>query len=38
MNCIPFDVFDMDYQYYTRFLEKRRSMMANKIRRYYESL
>lgn len=38
MNCIPADVFDMDYQDYTRFLEKRRSMMANKIRRYYESL
>lgn len=38
MNCIPADVFNMDYQDYTRFLEKRRSMMANKIRRYYESL
>lgn len=38
MNCIPADVFNMDYQDYIRFLEKRRSMMANKIRRYYESL
>lgn len=38
MNCIPADVFNMDYQDYSRFLEKRRSMMANKIRRYYESL
>lgn len=38
INCIPTDVFNMDYQNYTRFLEKRRSMMANKIRRYYESL
>lgn len=38
MNCIPTDVFNMDYQDYTRFLEERRSMMADKIRRYYESL
>lgn len=38
MNCIPADVFHMDYQDYICFLEKRRSMMANKIRRYYESL
>lgn len=38
MNCIPADVFNMDYQDYTRFLEERRSMMANKIRHYYESL
>lgn len=38
MNCIPADVFNMDYQDYTCFLEKRRSMMASKIRRYYESL
>lgn len=38
MNCIPADVFNMDYQDYSHFLEKRRSMMANKIRRYYESL
>ena len=38
MNCIPADVFNMDYQDYSHFLEKRRSMIANKIRRYYESL
>ena len=38
MNCIPAEVFNMDYQDYSHFLEKRRSMMANKIRRYYESL
>lgn len=38
MNCIPTDVFNMDYQEYTRFLEERRSLMADKIRRYYESL
>lgn len=38
MNCIPTDVFTMDYQDYPRFLEERRSLMADKIRRYYESL
>ena len=38
MNCIPADVFNMDYIDYHRFLEERRSMMADKIRRYYESL
>lgn len=38
MNCIPTDIFNMDYQDYPHFLEKRRSMMADKIRCYYESL
>lgn len=38
MNCIPADVLNMDYHDYNGFLEKRRSMMAAKIRRYYESL
>lgn len=38
MNCIPSDIFNMDYQDYNRFLEERRSLMANKIRHYYESL
>lgn len=38
MNCIPSDVFNMDYQDYNRFLEERRSLMADKIRHYYESL
>lgn len=38
MNCIPADVFTMDYQDYPRFLEERRSLMADKIRRYYDSL
>lgn len=37
-NCIPEEIFDMDYTRYTEFLEKRRSLMAQKIRRYYESL
>lgn len=38
MNCIPSDVFKMDQNDYTHFLEVRRLLMANKIRKYYESL
>ncbi|MBO5974401.1 MAG: DUF262 domain-containing protein [Paludibacteraceae bacterium] len=38
MNCIPDEVFDMDYSRYVEFLEKRRILMAKKIRRYYEGL
>ncbi len=38
INCIPEDVFDMDYTRYTEFLEKRRTLMAAKIRKYYEGL
>ena len=38
INCIPEDVFDMDYMSYPKFLEKRRSLMARKIRAYYEAL
>ena len=37
-NCVPADVFDMDYTRYAEFLEKRRIMMAKKIRAYYEAL
>ena len=37
-NCVPEDVFDMDHTRYAEFLEKRRTMMAKKIRAYYESL
>ena len=32
------DVFKMDQNDYTHFLEVRRLLMANKIRKYYESL
>ena len=38
INCIPEDVFDMDYTRYAEFLEKRRALMAAKIRKYYEGL
>ena len=37
-HCIPEDVFEMDYTRYDEFLEKRRVLMAAKIRKYYESL
>lgn len=38
VNCIPEDIFEMDYTRYDEFLEKRRALMAKKIRKYYESL
>lgn len=37
-NCIPETVFEMDADCYESFLAARRLMMAQKIRRYYESL
>ncbi len=37
-NCIPEDIFEMDYTDYDEFLKKRRVLMAQKIRAYYESL
>ena len=37
-NCIPDEVFDMDYTRYEEFLEKRRHLMAKKICRYYDLL
>lgn len=37
-NCIPEEVFDMDYTRYDEFLDKRRKMMAQKIHKYYELL
>lgn len=38
MNCIPADIFTMDYTRYEEFLGLRRSLMAKKIRKFYESL
>lgn len=38
MNCIPEEIFEMDYTRYNEFLEKRRTLMAEKIKRYYYSL
>lgn len=37
-NCIPSDVFSMEFSDYERFLTERRKLMAKKIRKYYESL
>lgn len=37
-NCVPLDVFEMDESRYSEFLEKRRILMAKKIKKYYESL
>ena len=38
MNCIPEEILEMDYTRYNEFLEKRRTLMADKIKRYYYSL
>lgn len=38
MNCIPADIVNMSFEDYKRFLEKRRVLMAQKIKRYYQSL
>lgn len=38
MNCVPTEAIDMDYTSYEDFLEKRRKLMAAKIKKYYYSL
>ena len=38
MNCIPEDIFEMAFDDYEDFLEKRRRLMAKKIKKYYQSL
>lgn len=37
-NCIPADIFAMSASDYDRFLQERRLMMADKIKKYYYSL
>ena len=37
-NCVPEEVFDMDHTRYAEFLEKRRALMAQKIKKYYYRL
>ena len=37
-NSIPLDIVAMDYTNYYEFLEKRRNLMAQKIKEYYYSL
>lgn len=38
MNCIPEEIEDMDANHYSDFLEKRRFLMSQKIKRYFEIL
>ena len=37
-NCIPEDIFSMEANDLERFLEERRRLMAQKIKRYFLSL
>lgn len=37
-HCIPIELFDMDIDNYSDFLEERRRLMAQKIKEYYLSL
>jgi len=37
-NCVPIEAIEMDFTSYDDFLEKRRLMMAAKIKKYYYSL
>jgi hypothetical protein len=37
-HCIPEEIFEMEAEQYEAFLEKRRLLMARKIRDYYYSL
>lgn len=38
INCVPAEAIEMDYASYEVFLEKRRKLMAAKIKKYYYSL
>lgn len=38
MHCLPVDMSTMDLSSYSRFLQKRRELMAEKIKHYYFSL
>lgn len=38
INCVPAEAIEMDYESYEVFLEKRRKLMAAKIKKYYYSL
>lgn len=37
-NCVPVETIEMDFNSYDDFLDKRRKMMAAKIKKYYYSL
>ena len=38
VNCIPENIFDMDFSHYEDFLLERRKMIAMKIKQFYDSL
>ncbi|WP_431802239.1 GmrSD restriction endonuclease domain-containing protein [Halobacillus andaensis] len=38
MNCIPQSLFEMDSNDYKEFLDKRRALIVEKIRKYYQKL
>jgi hypothetical protein len=38
MNCIPDGIHEMGLEDYQGFLEARRNLMAQKMRKYFESL
>lgn len=37
-NCIPGDIHEMTIEHYAQFLEARRTLMAQKIKKYYQGL
>ena len=37
-HCIPASIFEMDIEHYDNYLEERRVLIANKIKKYYKSL
>lgn len=37
-NCIPGDIHEMTIEHYAQFLEARRALMAQKIKKYYQGL
>lgn len=37
-NCVPEEIMDMDVEQFEDFLKRRRELMANKVRGYYEGL
>lgn len=38
VNCIPEEIMNMDYSIYLEFIEKRKELMAQKIKHYYNNL
>ena len=37
-NCIPSDIYEKTIEHYAQFLEARRTLMAQKIKKYYQGL